>query len=219
MNRTAAVLSAFLVLSLVGAAALSVQPAHAMVLPTPPWDDYWPWQMTISYPQASSYNAKMSAVHGSSAAVASTSPLQTTFWANATDTFTCTMTIQYPAPASGLLSVSVNSYSKFKDFVIPFANETTITLSFTVTLEPTPQFPSAAEQAAQVSAQQAGQFQQLHNDNMLTQNIMNSDLNTFGTVILAVAVAVCILGWVAYQQHRDVRELRGLQGVEKEGTS
>jgi len=213
MNRTAAVLLAFLMLSIVGAPILS---AHALVLPTSPWDDYWPWQMTVTYPQASSFDANMTPAHGSSAALTSASPVQTTFWANASDVFTCTMTIGYPAPASGFLEVSVGSYSKFKDFVIPFTDETTVTVSWTVTLEPTPEIPDAAQIAQQVNVQSAAQFAQLHNDNMETQDIFSNNQNTLGFGFLVLAVSLCVIGWVAYQQHRDIKELRALAKVEGE---
>ena len=206
MNRPLA--AACLVVLMVAMAGMPVLSAKAMVLPTSPWDDYWPWQMTISYPQASSYTANMTALHGSSAALASTSPIQTTFWANASDTFTCTVTIQYPVAASGVVEVSVFSDSKFKDFGIPFSDETTVTLSWVVTLEPQNTYPDAAQIAAQTNLEEAGQFQQLHNDNVLTQSVFSDDFSAFMVMILLLVVIVCILGWRSYEQDKQVRELR-----------
>jgi len=166
---------------------------QALEYPLQEWDDFYPFRMTFSFPQAISVGDNFTADHGSLAASAYHGLTYAGFVANATDTFTYYLNVTWPIATSGTVFVNVMSYDKSKSFVIVLRNETNLRLSYRFNLEKQPQIPTPQEFVDLATQGFRSYFDQ--QNNVLNQNLdtMNRNMAILG---VGFVLQVFLVIWV-----------------------
>jgi len=179
--------------------------AQALELPPQEWNDFYPFRMTLSFYGASEVGDNYTARYGSTSAYALHGLTYAMFVANATDQFNYTLWIRYPTPVTQQILVTVSSYDKFKNFVIPITNETYIRLTFLFNLEPQPQIPSAAEFADLAAQSFKNLLQQYINLQLQSQDVMNRNQTTIALVVTIQFALIILLVVLFVKSQRGQR--------------